>query len=168
MVTRKPLPPGSQIPSSPPYPSSPVHNSAPRFDFNSSHDVRSETEEIWANEDLLAGSIPVSLQAGAGRKSMDSSRSREDIPESLRVGPGAHTSRGSDEITRPSTANTNPFLRKQQTGQDGLNDGRESSAGAWGTPSQRPPIPTNQPPPPPVQPGELTNINENTMGSKYK
>lgn len=161
MVIRKPLPPGAQNISSPPYPSSPIQSNAPTFAFNGSQHSKPETENVWAQEELRPEEVPPSLQAGAGRHSMERSRSREDVPESLRVGHLEHTPRSSGEMERPSISNTNPFLKKQNDAQDGSSDARESSAGAWGSawsgaPAGRPPIPTHQPPPPPVQNSELT------------
>ena len=79
--------------------------------------------------------------------------SKPNIPESLRVGPPAYAPKDSREMLRPNAAATNPYLQRQNAQGGGLNDGRESSASAWGGFAERPAPPTDAPPPPPLPKG---------------
>lgn len=101
--------------------------------------------------------LPLSLQAGAGREntsirsSMERPRSNEHVPESLRPGPPSYTPRSSQEIERPALLSTNPF-RRQHSGQSSLQGG-ESSAAAWSGVSGTPATPSSPPPPIPASAG---------------
>jgi len=75
---------------------------------------------------------------------------KQDLPQSLRVGPPGYTQDGSQEMSRPNANTTNPYLQRQGTG---ASDVKESSAAAWGGFGERPPQPAEAPPPPPLPKG---------------
>jgi hypothetical protein len=151
MVTRKPLPPSSPransdpAPLPPPYPISPTAPNASqsfrmqdvRDEFRSSHS-EADSSSVWSGEGL---DTVAKHDTGLG----------QDIPDSLRVGPPG--SRSSQEMIRPSPQTTNPYLQKTNEQGGAMNDGRESSASAWGGFAERPPAPIFAPPPPPLPKG---------------
>jgi hypothetical protein len=168
MVMRKPVPPNAKIglgadQSDPPYLATetatgalppPSERTSRRGSPNSAA-VEPDRQTVWRSESTERDGLPASLRPGSGRQSMEGSQNgAEDLPESLRVGPPGYTPRSSGEMQRPSVASTNPYIQRQQTGMSGTSDGRESSASAWGGFAERPPVPSNAPPPPPVPKGK--------------
>lgn len=73
------------------------------------------------------------------------------IPDSLRVGPSRVPPKPSDDVLKPNTSTTNPFLRRQQshTSQNVVSDKNESSADIWNELTEKPTHPEYPPPPPP-------------------
>lgn len=109
-------------------------------------------QEVGTSESLE--NLSQSLQSKDEKWSMEISEGgREDMPESLRAGPPGHTPRSSGEMQRPAES-TNPYIRRQQSGQSTPMEVEDSSATAWRDSGSRPPPPTNAPPPPPVPKGE--------------
>lgn len=109
-------------------------------------------QEVGTSEGLE--NVPPSPRSKDGSRSRERSQAGgEDIPESLRAGPPGYTPRSSGEIQRP-TESTNPYIRRQQSGQSTPMEAEDSSATAWGDSGSRPLPPTNAPPPPPVPKGK--------------
>ncbi|KAG0647829.1 Deubiquitinating enzyme MIY1 [Hyphodiscus hymeniophilus] len=146
MVTRKPLPASadeSLAPaSSAPYPVTPTASNAPQpFQLQYLHDElrpppsEEDSSSVWSGE-------------GLGTIAKQDTEMKPDIPYSLRVGPPAI--KGSQEMMRPKSSNTNPYLQKNNAQGTPMNDGRESSASAWDEFAERPAPPQETPPPPPV------------------
>ncbi|CAD6443517.1 89e9a3c1-58ae-447a-8601-fa46a0fdb98a [Sclerotinia trifoliorum] len=140
MVTRKPVPSStnpSNNPSSLPYPISPV-SSNPHASFrteenpNAMSSATNTEPNIWNEE---------------GHSHPDPS----SIPDSLRVGPSRAPPKPSDDVLKPNTSTTNPFLRRQQsqTSQNAVSDKNESSADIWNELTEKPTHPDYPPPPPP-------------------
>ncbi|KAK6583553.1 hypothetical protein PZA11_003283 [Diplocarpon coronariae] len=125
MVTRKPVPhlaETARAPQSvpPPYPVSTTFANAPaplRIGASRGQtpvDSAVDVKNIWpgeAEESKIAG-----------------------LPDVLRVGPRGYTPSGSQEMLRPATATTNPYLRRQNSGNV---SGEESSVDAWGRGERR-------------------------------
>jgi hypothetical protein len=112
--------------------------------------------ENWQEAGTAEGleSMPQSLRSKDGRRSTEGSQDGgEDIPESLRAGPPGYTPRSSEEMQRPAES-TNPYIRRQQSGQSTPMEVDDTCATAWGDSGSRPPPPTNAPPPPPIPKGE--------------
>lgn len=112
-------------------------------------EYRQETGNPGGLEDV---SRPLRSQDGR-RSSQGSQGGGEDIPESLRAGPPGYTPRSSGEMQRQAES-TNPYIRRQQSGQSTPMEGEDSSASAWGDSGSRPPPPTKAPPPPPIPKGQ--------------
>ncbi|KAF7872282.1 hypothetical protein EAF04_003206 [Stromatinia cepivora] len=140
MVTRKPVPSStnpSNNPSLPPYPISPV-SSNPHASFRTedNHNAMSSAinaeSNIW-NEEERFHPDPNSL------------------PDSLRVGPSRVPPKPSDDVLKPNSSTTNPFLRRQQsqTSQSAVSGKNESSADIWNELTEKPTHPDYPPPPPP-------------------
>ncbi|KAF7885059.1 hypothetical protein EAF00_010877 [Botryotinia globosa] len=142
MVTRKPVP-QSSIPSnntsSPPYPISPVfsdphHVPRPEWNHNAIYDHPADHIEpnVW-NEEEHSHPDPKSL------------------PDSLRVGPSTIPPKPSQDMLKPNSSITNPFLRRQQSqsSQSAVSDRKESSADIWNELTEKPTQPDYPPPPPP-------------------
>lgn len=64
-------------------------------------------------------------------------KQEKELPEALRVGPPGYTPRSSAELSRPSAASTNPYVKSQHN-QGTSGEGQESSAAAWGGFGERP------------------------------
>ncbi|KAF7874672.1 uncharacterized protein EAF02_008649 [Botrytis sinoallii] len=142
MVTRKPVP-QSSIPSnntsSPPYPITPVssdphHIPRPERNHNVIYDHPANNIEpnVW-NEEEHSHPDPKSL------------------PDALRVGPSTIPPKPSQDMLKPNSSITNPFLRRQQSqsSQSAVSDGKESSADIWNELTEKPTQPDYPPPPPP-------------------
>ncbi|TGO64623.1 hypothetical protein BCON_0006g00250 [Botryotinia convoluta] len=142
MVTRKPVP-QSSIPSnntsSPPYPITPVsldphHIPRPERNHNAIYDHSADNIEpnVW-NEEEHSHPDPKSL------------------PDALRVGPSIIPPKPSQDMLKPNSSITNPFLRRQQSqsSQSAVSDGKESSADIWNELTEKPTQPDYPPPPPP-------------------
>jgi hypothetical protein len=166
---RKPVPPNADIvvghKTDVPYPTTPTTTDvAPTFKEQSprhrspySIPAESDSQTARGSEQVEKDSLPASLRAAGGRRSMEGSQSgTDDVPESLRVGRPGYTPspRSSSEMQRPTAESTNPYIQRQQTGMSGTPDGRESGAKAWGCFVDGPPIPSGAPPPPPVPEGK--------------
>lgn len=153
MVTRKPVPQGNQTlapTTAPPYPVTPISTDTPNA--FSMQDARAELPPATDSD---AGSSNVwSEEKHNMQPAADNTQNAADkpLPEALRVGPPSLPQNSSHEALRPSTENTNPFLRRQATGST-TNSGKESSADAWG---ERPAEPSTAPPPPPISHGMLS------------
>jgi hypothetical protein len=152
MVTRKPVPStadASLAPaSSAPYPVTPTAPNVPQpFRMQ---DVRNELRSPQSEPDSASVWSGEGLDKIAGQDTVQETGQKQDIPDSLRVGPPGYTPNGSQEMLRPNLATTNPYLQKLNA-QRG--DGRESSASAWGGFPERPAPPTETPPPPPLPKG---------------
>ncbi|PBP23815.1 hypothetical protein BUE80_DR005436 [Diplocarpon rosae] len=119
MLTRKPVPQSEEsgrAPSiPPPFPVSSTFANTPaplRIGVPQSQvrvDSAIDGESAWPGEDE-------DKQTGA-------------LPDLLRVGPRGYTPNSSQEMLRPAVATTNPYLKRQNSGDV---SGDESSAGAWG------------------------------------
>ena len=139
---------------------------SPRRSSPHSLPVDSDSQSAWESEQVGKDSLPASLGSEGERRSMEGSHSgAEDIPESLRVGRPGYTPspRSSNEMQRPTTESTNPYVQIQQTSINETSDGGESSAKAWGGFAERPPIPFGAPPPPPVPKGKLLSLCANLV-----
>jgi hypothetical protein len=147
MVTRKPVPSGADASlstaQSPPYPVTPTAQNVPQpFRMQDVRDeLRSPQSEQYSSGVWSAEVVDKFAGHDTGRQ--------QEIPDSLRVGPSAVT----QEMRRPSPSTTNPYLHKMNAQGGPMNDGKESSASAWGGFSERPAPPTEAPPPPPVPKG---------------
>lgn len=147
MVTRKPVPYSGLAPTAnPPYPTTPIAADSPapyptqdaRYQMQSD-DSGVNSEDAWSQEGISKHNTGI----------------EERLPDSLRAGPPAgYTPKSSQERLAPVASNTNPFLKKQNTGSS---NGGDSSADIWGASvpptSVPPPPPTNAPPPPPIPQG---------------
>ncbi|KAF7933397.1 hypothetical protein BELL_0034g00190 [Botrytis elliptica] len=149
MVTRKPVP-QSSIPSnntsSPPYPITPVfsdphHIPRPERNHNVIYDHPADNIEpnVW-NEEEHSHPDPKSL------------------PDALRVGPSTIPPKPSQDMLKPNSSITNPFLRRQQSqsSQSAVSDGKESSADIWNELTEKPTQPDYPPPPPPPPISQVT------------
>ncbi|KAG9229114.1 hypothetical protein BJ875DRAFT_208778 [Amylocarpus encephaloides] len=130
MVTRKPVPQSDLGPDHgpPPYPVTPIPNEPPRsFRVQDARqglrtsvtDSEPDILNVWGDEGFTA--------AGA-----HGNMAQDTLPESLRIGPAGLSNAGSREGLRSDNTSTNPFLKSQ--GQARI--GKESSADAWGQPSE--------------------------------
>jgi hypothetical protein len=145
-----------------PYPTSPgtaeIPSNFDEWELQKAHQSSAEdgpsSQHVWASG-ALGGieSIPASLRAG-GEKHAEHVHNVEDIPESLRVGTPGLTPRSSSEMEKPTMRSTNPYIRRQQTGQSTCSDERDGSANGWGESSERPPQPLDTPPLLPIPKGE--------------
>lgn len=131
MVTRKPVPAGIA-----PYPTSPIQGKGTGLKSTlgsnpstTSSDDQTEEQSVWYSE----GQHPLSSNTQAVG-------SPDDLPQSLRAGPGPeYTPRSSSELQRPTDSTETDHPKSQTVGAD-------SSASAWGAQAAskqaRPPIPT--------------------------
>jgi hypothetical protein len=158
MVTRKPLPPNANVDAG-----LLSTDTAPNFTHSSPFmghqyipDAESTSATAWRSEASEQDLIPQSLRPAEGRRSMEGSqRSSQELPKSLRVGPPGRSPRSSGELQRPAAESTNPFIRRQQSGQSAIStEGGESSANAWGASTKVPQLPSQAPPPSPISKGE--------------
>lgn len=146
MVTRKPLHQDGGL-GTPPYPITPIDtNTQPQFRMqdarNALHSASdSDSPNAWTEEGIKG-------QPG-----------RNDVPESLRVGPPGYSQHSSQELLRPDTTTTNPYLQKQS--RNGVNEHKDSSAAAWGGFAERPSHPSEPPPPPPISKGTYSIRSRN-------
>jgi len=138
MVTRKPVPHSSDssnlepisIPSYPENPTSSQDTSSFRV-----QDVRGQMATSATDSEPTSANAWV--EEGLNRHRTEQS---QNVPDALRPGPPGYTPRTSQEKLRQET---NPFLKKQNTGssQDG---NRDSSASVW---NEKPSEPSAPPPP---------------------
>lgn len=141
MVTRKPLPQdgGANPSSSPPYPVTPLTMNPPT-QLPTQHaqnappppDLDSDTASAWRDEGMHGKRHPPI-----------------EVPESLRAGPPGYSQHGYEDMLRPTTKSTNPYLQKMAQG----GESKDSSASAWGGFVDRPSQPSAPPPPPPIAQG---------------
>ena len=149
MVTRKPLPASAEASlapaSSPPYPVTPTAPDAPAYSRmqDVQHDLRPSRSEQDSSSVWSGAGLDTSARPDIG--------SKQEIPDSLRVGPPS--TKGSQGMMRQSQSATNPYLQNIIAPGTEMTDGGESSASAWGGFSERPPPPTEAPPPPPLPKG---------------
>ncbi|TVY58506.1 Ubiquitin carboxyl-terminal hydrolase MIY1, partial [Lachnellula suecica] len=154
MVTRKPVPSqgaSNLAPSaSPPYPVTPVSATAPKpFSMQDAQgelrpplDSDAGSSNVWSHEETEAPYVnPLGTHPP------------KPLPESLRVGPHplSNSQHSSQEPLRPDATSTNPFLRRQATGE--TSSSRGSSTNVWEESMERPAPPSAAPPPPPVPHG---------------
>jgi hypothetical protein len=157
MVVRKPLPPNANVNAGllSSDPSSSLHERSSQHDYQYPQELDSNYAKEWRSE-ALEQDVPPSLRPAGGRRSMEGSqRGSQEIPELLRAGTPGRSPRSSGELQRLTPESTNPYIRRQQTGQStSSTEGGESSAGAWSDNTQRPPQPLSAPPPPPIIKGK--------------
>jgi hypothetical protein len=140
MVTRKPLPQdgGLRPASPPPYPITPIDTTPlPQFRMQDAHNALRSPESESESPNASSQEGRHGRQAG-----------QNEIPDLLRAGPPEYSQRGSQDILRPNTTTTNPYLQRQSR-----NDNKDSSAAAWGGFAERPSPPSQPPPPPPISKG---------------
>jgi len=139
MVSRKPVPKSQEgvDSSSAPYPVSPITSEHPppfrvqdaQSALRRDDDMGSEDANAWSEE-----------RVGIHGQH----EGPERLPSLLRAGPpGGVKNRPSQEVTKDTAFSSNPFLRRQNTGE--VPESKESSAGAWEDVG-----PSRAPPPPPV------------------